>query len=133
MHRSGLPRPDPATCSPALSARLLAQGLPAFEAAAAGVYLHGEAGKRAGKGLTAEDLATHVRSTALTKASRQISSCKAIAPCGALTLPSWIMKAKTSRGSFHLPSPIDQRQVVGTLPSAQVSRRFAQAFKVAFE
>jgi hydroxyethylthiazole kinase-like uncharacterized protein yjeF len=39
---------------------LLAQGLPAFEAAAAGVWLHGEAGQRAGKGLTAEDLAAHV-------------------------------------------------------------------------
>lgn len=40
---------------------LLAQGLPAFEAAAAGVWLHGEAGQRAGKGLTAEDLAVEVR------------------------------------------------------------------------
>lgn len=40
---------------------LLAQGFPAFEAAAAGVYMHGEAGVRAGKGLTAEELATHVR------------------------------------------------------------------------
>ncbi|MBB3966358.1 NAD(P)H-hydrate dehydratase [Rhizobium metallidurans] len=39
---------------------LMAQGLPAFEAAAAGVYLHGEAGSRAGKGLTAEDLVSHV-------------------------------------------------------------------------
>lgn len=39
---------------------LLAQGLPAFEAAAAAVWLHGEAGHRAGKGLTAEDLAAHV-------------------------------------------------------------------------
>jgi len=39
---------------------LLAQGLPTFEAAAAGVWLHGEAGHRAGKGLTAEDLAAHV-------------------------------------------------------------------------
>jgi hydroxyethylthiazole kinase-like uncharacterized protein yjeF len=39
---------------------LLTQGLPAFEAAAAGVYLHGMAGQRAGKGLTAEDLAAHV-------------------------------------------------------------------------
>lgn len=36
---------------------LLANGMPAFEAAAAGVYLHGEAGHRAGRGLTAEDLA----------------------------------------------------------------------------
>jgi NAD(P)H-hydrate epimerase len=35
---------------------LLAQGAPAFEAAAAGVWLHGAAGQRAGKGLTAEDL-----------------------------------------------------------------------------
>ncbi|GAA3073162.1 bifunctional ADP-dependent NAD(P)H-hydrate dehydratase/NAD(P)H-hydrate epimerase [Rhizobium viscosum] len=39
---------------------LLAQGVPAFEAAAAAVWLHGEAGHRAGKGLTAEDLAAHV-------------------------------------------------------------------------
>ena len=39
---------------------LLAQGLPTFEAAAAGVWLHGEAGHRAGRGLTAEDLAAHV-------------------------------------------------------------------------
>jgi NAD(P)H-hydrate epimerase len=39
----------------------LARGMPAFEAAAAGVWLHGETGQRAGKGLTAEDLAAHVR------------------------------------------------------------------------
>lgn len=39
---------------------LIAQGLPVFEAAAAGVWLHGEAGQRAGKGLTAEELANHV-------------------------------------------------------------------------
>ena len=35
---------------------LLAQGMPAYEAAAAGAWLHGEAGRRAGRGLTAEDL-----------------------------------------------------------------------------
>jgi len=40
---------------------LMAQGAPAFEAASAGVYMHGEAGTRAGKGLTAEELATQVR------------------------------------------------------------------------
>ncbi len=40
---------------------LLAQGTPAFEAAAAGVWLHGEAGQRAGIGVTAEDLAHAVR------------------------------------------------------------------------
>lgn len=39
---------------------LLAQGIPTFEAAACGVYMHGEAGKRAGKGMTAEDLSQHI-------------------------------------------------------------------------
>lgn len=38
----------------------MALGFPAFEAAAAGVYMHGEAGRRAGKGLTAQDLVKHV-------------------------------------------------------------------------
>ena len=40
---------------------LMAQGAPAFEAAAAGVWLHGLAGQRAGKGLTAEDLVAAVK------------------------------------------------------------------------
>jgi ADP-dependent NAD(P)H-hydrate dehydratase / NAD(P)H-hydrate epimerase len=40
---------------------LLAQGMPAFEAAAAGVYLHGETGLRAGEGLTADDLVLAVK------------------------------------------------------------------------
>ncbi|WP_429930242.1 NAD(P)H-hydrate dehydratase [Agrobacterium vitis] len=40
---------------------LLAQGVPAFEAAAAGVWLHAETGARLGEGLTAEDLAAAVR------------------------------------------------------------------------
>ncbi|MGZ9722819.1 NAD(P)H-hydrate dehydratase [Rhizobium miluonense] len=40
---------------------LMAQGAPAFEAAAAGVWLHGLAGQHAGKGLTAEDLVANVR------------------------------------------------------------------------
>ena len=35
---------------------LLAQGMPAFEAACAGVWLHGEAGNRCGPYLTADDL-----------------------------------------------------------------------------
>nr|WP_272211297.1 ADP/ATP-dependent (S)-NAD(P)H-hydrate dehydratase [Marinicella sp. W31]MDC2877185.1 NAD(P)H-hydrate dehydratase [Marinicella sp. W31] len=39
---------------------LLAQGMPAFEAACAGAFLHGEAAKRAGEGLTAEDLPNHL-------------------------------------------------------------------------
>lgn len=37
-------------------AGLLAQGMPAFQAAAAAVWLHGEAGRRVGRGLIAEDL-----------------------------------------------------------------------------
>jgi NAD(P)H-hydrate epimerase len=34
----------------------LAQGMPAFEAAASAVWRHGEAGRAAGEGMTAEDL-----------------------------------------------------------------------------
>lgn len=39
-----------------LAGGLLAQGMPAFEAASAAVWLHGEAGSEAGPGLIAEDL-----------------------------------------------------------------------------
>ena len=39
-----------------LVAGLLAQGMPAFAAACAAVWLHGEAGNEAGPGLIAEDL-----------------------------------------------------------------------------
>lgn len=38
---------------------LFAQGMPAFDAAAAAVYFHGEAAKRVGRSMTAEDLADH--------------------------------------------------------------------------
>jgi len=41
---------------------LLAQGVPAFEAACQAVWLHGEAGREAGPGLTAEDLAPALKS-----------------------------------------------------------------------
>jgi hydroxyethylthiazole kinase-like uncharacterized protein yjeF len=44
-----------------LAAGLLAQGLPAFEAACAAAWLHGAAGAEAGPGLTAEDLAPALR------------------------------------------------------------------------
>ena len=37
-------------------AGFLAQGVPAFEAACMGVWMHGEAGSEAGPGLIAEDL-----------------------------------------------------------------------------
>ncbi len=39
---------------------LLAQDMPAFEAAAASVWLHGEAGARVGRGLIAEDLSERI-------------------------------------------------------------------------
>lgn len=39
---------------------LLAQGVPAFESAAAAVWIHGEAARRAGPGLVAEDLSAHI-------------------------------------------------------------------------
>ena len=44
-----------------IAAGLLAQGAAGFEAAAAAVWLHGEAGTEAGPGLTAEDLAPALR------------------------------------------------------------------------
>eukprot|EP00913_Durusdinium_trenchii_P021241 g19954.t1 len=40
---------------------LLADGVPAFEAAAAAVYFHGEAAVRAGEGMTSEDLVENIR------------------------------------------------------------------------
>jgi ADP-dependent NAD(P)H-hydrate dehydratase / NAD(P)H-hydrate epimerase len=40
---------------------LLAQGMPPFEAGCAGVALHSEAGNRAGRGMTAEDLPAHIK------------------------------------------------------------------------
>ena len=43
-----------------LIAGLLAQGVPAFEAAAAAVWLHAEAARRAGPGLIAEELGAHL-------------------------------------------------------------------------
>ncbi len=39
-----------------LTGGLLAQGMPAFEAASAAVWLHGEAAREAGPGLVADDL-----------------------------------------------------------------------------
>ena len=56
MRRPGWPRPDRATCWRGLPPGCLAQGMPGFEAAAAAVWLHGEAGAEAGPGLIAEDL-----------------------------------------------------------------------------
>ena len=43
-----------------LIAGLLAQGVPAFEAASAAVWIHGEAARLAGPGLIAEDLGRHL-------------------------------------------------------------------------
>ncbi|MGA9868574.1 MAG: NAD(P)H-hydrate dehydratase, partial [Acetobacteraceae bacterium] len=40
---------------------LLAQGMPPWEAACAGVFLHGRAGAIAGPGLIAEDLLSRLR------------------------------------------------------------------------
>lgn len=44
-----------------IAAGLLSQGMPAFEAACAAVWLHGEAGKEAGPGLVADDLIDALR------------------------------------------------------------------------
>ena len=44
-----------------LAVGLLAQGMPAFEAACAAVWHHGEAGRRLGEGLVAEQLAAEIK------------------------------------------------------------------------
>ena len=53
-----------------LIAGLLAQGMPPWEAAAAGALLHGRAGDIAGQGLVAEDLLPAI-TTALVEATCQ--------------------------------------------------------------
>ncbi len=45
-------------CLAGIVGALLAQGMPPFEATAAAVFMHGEAGRLAGEGLTAEDIST---------------------------------------------------------------------------
>jgi hydroxyethylthiazole kinase-like uncharacterized protein yjeF len=47
---------------------LLAQGMPAWDAAAAGAYLHGRAAERAGPGLVVEDLLPALTRALATKA-----------------------------------------------------------------
>jgi NAD(P)H-hydrate repair Nnr-like enzyme with NAD(P)H-hydrate dehydratase domain len=42
---------------------LLAQGMDAFDAACAGVWMHGDAGRRAGPGMMADDLDAALRET----------------------------------------------------------------------
>ena len=43
-------------CLAGIAGGLLASGMPLFEAAAAAAYMHGEAGRKAGEGMTAEDI-----------------------------------------------------------------------------
>lgn len=48
-----------------IAAGLLAEGMPPFDAACAAAYIHGEAGRRAGPGLVAEDLITQLPASLL--------------------------------------------------------------------
>ncbi|MEX3008787.1 NAD(P)H-hydrate dehydratase [Hoeflea sp. TYP-13] len=47
-------------CLAGIIGALLVQGMPPFEAAAAAAYMHGTAGRRAGEGLTADDLPENI-------------------------------------------------------------------------
>ena len=79
---------------------LLAQGMPAFEAAAAAVWLHAEAARRHGTGLVAEDLVEALPAVLCTIKSRASRRARGLISAGRYNRNGTAMSDRANSGFF---------------------------------